>query len=154
MGSANTNKKRNYQEVLETKLYINWFVVWIAGNVWERPTQETSAFYPEFDPDTEMLQRDYDKMKQALVFPNFYLDDQIGIVSLLRNDDLEITLTVLNLKDTAHDSIEFVEAKNLGELLVKFPFLQQYIKGEVLDELSDDHYHPENKTYDILSRNI
>jgi len=72
----------------------------------------------------------------------FYFDDQIGIVSLLRNDNLEITLTVLNIGSERH--IEFIEAKTLGELLLKFPSLQQFINDNVNKKLSAMHYHPRN----------
>jgi len=143
MESTNVELKRTEEEILETPLYLNWFGVYTEfGELMERPKQENSCFYPDFDQDIEDGQKYYDELKKALVFPDFYFDDQIGIVSLLRNDNLEITLTILNIGSERH--IEFVEAKTLGELLLKFPSLQQYINDKVNRKLSAMYYHPDN----------
>lgn len=135
--------KKTNEKILETPLYLNWFGVYTHdGKILERPTQEKSCFYPDFDQDVADGQEHWDMLKKAVIFPDFYLDDQIGIVSLLRNDNLEITLTVLNIGSERY--IEFVEAKTIGELLLKFPLLKQYVTDNVNRKLSDTHYHPNN----------
>jgi len=137
------NTKRTMQEILETQLFLNWFGVFTEdGVLLKRPKQEDSCFYPDYDPDIDDAIVYYEKRKQSVVFPDFYLDNQIGIVSLLRNDKLEITITVLNINDNRN--IKFIEAENLGQLLNKFPKLKQYIKKDVLKQLKDRFYHPCN----------
>lgn len=135
--------KRTEEEILETPLYLNWFGVYSEyGQLMKRPVSEDSCFYPDYDPDLKDAQEYWDTLNKAVIFPDFYVDDQIGIVSLLRNDNLEITLTVLNIDNERH--LEFVEAKTLGELLLKFPLLQQFVNDNVNRKLSDMHYHPNN----------
>lgn len=140
----NREIKKTFEEILNTHLYLNWFGVYSEfGNLLKRPRQEDSCFDEgEFDQDIKDGQDYYDKLKNAVIFPDFYQDDQIGIVTLLRNDKLEITLTALNISDERN--VEFVEAKTLGELLLRFPLLKQYVNDNVNRKLSAMHYHPNN----------
>jgi hypothetical protein len=118
-------------DIMQSKLYINWFIVCDSfGNIIKRPKQENSCFYPDFDQDIEDGQKQYDQLKEALIFPDFYIDDQIGVVSLLRNDKLQITITVINID--SETEIKFIEAETLGELLNKFPKLKQFIREDIL----------------------
>ena len=138
-----TQVKKNNEEILDTPLYINWFGVYSeCGQLMERPKQENSCVYPDFDQDVKDGQEYYDTLNKAVIFPDFYEDDKIGIVTLLRNDNLEITLTVLNIDKERH--VEFIEAKTIGELLLKFPLLKQYVNDKVISKLSSRYYHPSN----------
>ncbi len=140
---TNVELKRTEEEILETPLYLNWFGVYSEdGKLMKRPRQEDSCFYPDCYEDMSDIQEHWDLLNKAVIFPDFYHDDQIGIVSLLRNDNLEITLTLLNIGSERY--IEFVEVKTLGELLLKFPSLQQFVNDNVNRKLSDMYYHPNN----------
>jgi hypothetical protein len=117
-------------DMLDYPLYLNWFILCDScGNILNRPKQENSCIYPDFDQDIEDGQKHYDELKKALIFPDFYIDDQIGIVTLLRNDLLDITLTVLNIHNELQ--VKFIECNNLGELLNKFPNLKDFVREDI-----------------------
>ena len=136
MPQENTNEPLcktavSISDVLHYPLYLNWFLVCDDyGNVLKRPKQENSCFYPDFDQDIYEDQQHYDLLKKAIIFTDFYIDEQIDELSLLRNDILEITLTVINIDDI--NKIRFIEANTLGELLTKFPNLKDFVREDIL----------------------
>jgi len=138
---TNTIEIKNKKEILETPLFLHWFGVYSHCNKpLKRPRQEDGCMYPDFDSDIADSIEHYEKLKKSVIFPDFYLDDQIGIVSLLRNDNLNITLTVLNLGSERF--VEFVGLQNLGDLLFNYPKLKKYLTENVNTKLSAMHYHP------------
>lgn len=132
---AQKTVENNMDDILDRSLYLNWFGVYDTyGKLLKRPLDENSCLDEgDFDQDLVDAQEYWDELNKAVVFPDFYHDDQIGIVSLLRNDKLGITLTVLNIED--YRNVKFIEADSLRELLEKFPELKQYINKKTIEKI-------------------
>jgi hypothetical protein len=66
----------------------------------------------------------YNEVTQTVLFADFYIDDEIGELTLLRNDVLEITIALIHKDDES--KLEFIGEKTIGDLINKYPSLLKY----------------------------
>ncbi|MDI1304168.1 MAG: hypothetical protein PSX42_04875 [bacterium] len=77
----------------------------------------------EFDMyDVESLEF-YNEHSKSFLFPDFYIDEEIRELTLLRNDILGITITVIHKNNESN--LEFIGEKTIGDLVRKYPSLMK-----------------------------
>lgn len=114
------NLNRHYdgrviEEFFNRKLVLNMFGVYDKfGKLMLKPVMNDDFDY------IESLEY-YNELSKTILFADFYIDDEIGELTLLRNDILGITVALIHKDDES--KLEFIGEKTVGELLKKYPGL-------------------------------
>jgi hypothetical protein len=105
------------EEFFKRKLVLNMFGVYDKfGKLLLKPVMKD-----EFDINYVESIKYYNELSKTILFTDFYIDDEIGELTLLRNDILGITIAIIH-KDN-ESKLEFVGEKTIGDLLEKYPSL-------------------------------
>lgn len=113
----NHRVNRVLRDFFEQKLLLNMFGVYDKfGKLLLKPVMKD-----EFDINYVESIKYYNELSKTILFTDFYIDDEIGELTLLRNDILGITIAIIH-KDN-ESKLEFVGEKTIGDLLEKYPSL-------------------------------
>jgi hypothetical protein len=124
----NTEDKFNHRvnrvlkEFFKQKLLLNMFGVYDKfGRLLLEPVMNDED---EFDLDYILSLEYYNELSKTILFADFYIDEEIGELTLLRNDVLEITIAIIHRDNES--KLEFIGEKTIGDLVEKYPSLLKY----------------------------
>lgn len=116
----NHRVNRVLRDFFEQKLLLNMFGVYDKfGRVLLEPEMKD-----DIDLDYIESLEYYNELTKTVLFADFYIDEEIGELTLLRNDVLEITITIIHKDDES--KLEFIGEKTIGDLINKYPSLLKY----------------------------
>jgi hypothetical protein len=116
------NLDNHYVRGLQTdffkrKLLLNMFGVYDKfGVLLLKPVMKD-----EFDVNYEESIEYYNELSETILFTDFYIDEEIGELTLLRNDVLGITIAIIHRDNES--KLEFIGEKTIGDLVEKYPSL-------------------------------
>jgi hypothetical protein len=106
-------------QFFKQKLLLNMFGVYDKfGTLLQEPVMKD-----EFDTDYIESLEYYNELTKTILFADFYIDEEIGELTLLRNDVLGITIPIIH-KDNVF-KLEFIGEKTVRDLVEKYPSLMK-----------------------------
>lgn len=104
-------------EFFKQKLLLKMFGAYDKfGNLQLKPVMND-----EVDIDYVESLEYYNELSKSILFPDFYIDEEIRELTLLRNDMLGITVAIIHIDDES--KLEFIGEKTIGDLARKHPIL-------------------------------
>lgn len=115
----NHRVSRVLTQFFKQKLLLNMFGVYDKfGSLLQKPVMKD-----EFDTDCIESLEYYNELTKTILFADFYIDEEIGELTLLRNDVLGITIPIIHKGNEF--KLEFIGEKTIGDLVEKYPSLMK-----------------------------